>query len=57
MTPYTSEDYTMDCCREQARKCRESGKYSKVHVHKARPERINGQLVEYGRVYVERKES
>jgi len=57
MIPYSSEDYRLDYCREKAEELRESGIYSKVHVIKKRPETINGQKVEYGRIYVEEESS
>lgn len=53
--PYTSEDYRLDFCNEQAKALRQSGEYADVEVRKQAPERSEGQLVEYGRIYVRRK--
>lgn len=48
-------DLRLDACKEIARTLRASGKYSRVRVRKVRPEMINGQRVEYGHIYVERR--
>ena len=54
MIPYTSEDYRLDFCKEQAATLRQSGCYSQVVVRKKQPEIINGESVSFGRIYVER---
>ena len=56
MIPYTSEDYRLDFCREQATELRRSGKYERIVVRKKTGEIRDGVLVEFGRIYVKRKE-
>ena len=51
MTPYTSEDYSLEFCKKRAKELRESGKYKRVVIRRKEPE--NGR--EYGRIYVERR--
>lgn len=49
---WMSEDYTLDHCKEVAARLRSDQRYNNVRVDTRRPERVNGQLVAYGRVFV-----
>jgi len=50
---YDTADYNLAFCKEEARRLRQSGKYSRVRVVKKQPDRG----IEYGAIYVERRET
>jgi len=52
MVPYTTEDLTMQGCRELADRLRAEGEYAAVTIRRRAPEMRAGVLVPFGKVYV-----